>query len=178
MKNTLLFTYRTNTLVRLLTLNMKNFYTPKIRKCATPFQRHIPIRKCPLPHPLGYDRLSSEDKRALSFLGIVYGVNNALIRLAVWHWKRRITRFCHKKIYFNYRPVRVFQSLTLKCRIHCVSSLFPKCPYSDLYGNSSRGLMYFPHASLEKELLCFCRCTCSLKWVRDIETQHFVERKC
>ena len=51
MKNTLLFTYRTNILVRLLTLNMKNFYTPKIRKCATPFQRHILIRKCPPPPP-------------------------------------------------------------------------------------------------------------------------------
>ena len=44
------------------------------------------------------------DERALSFLGIVYGVNNALIGLAVWHRKRRRTRFCRKKIYFNYPP--------------------------------------------------------------------------
>ena len=34
MKNTLLFTYSTNILVRLLTVNMKNCLTPKIRKCA------------------------------------------------------------------------------------------------------------------------------------------------
>ena len=34
MKNTLLFTYNTNILVRLLTGNMKNCLTPKIRKCA------------------------------------------------------------------------------------------------------------------------------------------------
>ena len=37
MKNTLLFTYSTNILVRLLTVNIKNFLTPKIRNCATPF---------------------------------------------------------------------------------------------------------------------------------------------
>ena len=36
MKNTLLFTYSTNILVRFLTINMKNCLTPKIRKCATP----------------------------------------------------------------------------------------------------------------------------------------------
>ena len=34
MKNTLLFTYSTNILVRLLTVNMKNFLNPKIRKCV------------------------------------------------------------------------------------------------------------------------------------------------
>ena len=34
MKNTLLFTYSTNILVRLLTVIMKNCLTPKIRKCA------------------------------------------------------------------------------------------------------------------------------------------------
>ena len=34
MKKTLLFTYSTNILVRLLTGNMKNCLTPKIRKCA------------------------------------------------------------------------------------------------------------------------------------------------
>ena len=34
MKNTLLFIYSTNILVRLLTVNMKNCLTPKIRKCA------------------------------------------------------------------------------------------------------------------------------------------------
>ena len=52
MKNTLLFTCSTNILVSLLTVNMKNCLTPKIRKCATilvtllkmrPIQRHIPI---------------------------------------------------------------------------------------------------------------------------------------
>ena len=37
MKNTLLFTYSTNILVRLLTVNMKNCLAPKITKCATPF---------------------------------------------------------------------------------------------------------------------------------------------
>ena len=37
MKNTLLFTYSTNILARLLTVNMKNCLAPKIRKCATPF---------------------------------------------------------------------------------------------------------------------------------------------
>ena len=37
MKNTLLFTNSTSILVRLLTVNMNNFLTPKIRKCATPF---------------------------------------------------------------------------------------------------------------------------------------------
>ena len=37
MKNTLLFTDSTNILVRLLTANMKNCLTPKIKKCATPF---------------------------------------------------------------------------------------------------------------------------------------------
>ena len=37
MKNTLLFTYCTNILVRLLTVNMNNSLNPKIRKCATPF---------------------------------------------------------------------------------------------------------------------------------------------
>ena len=37
MKNTLLFTYSTNILVRLLTVNMNNSLTPKIRKFATPF---------------------------------------------------------------------------------------------------------------------------------------------
>ena len=31
MKNTLLFTYSTNILVRLLKVNMKNFLTPKMR---------------------------------------------------------------------------------------------------------------------------------------------------
>ena len=36
-KNSLLFTYSTNILVRLLTVNLKNYLTPKIRKCATPF---------------------------------------------------------------------------------------------------------------------------------------------
>ena len=35
MKNKLLFTYNTNILLRLLTVNMKNGLTPKIRKCAT-----------------------------------------------------------------------------------------------------------------------------------------------
>ena len=37
MKNTLRLTYGANILVRLLTVNMKNCLTPKIRKCATPF---------------------------------------------------------------------------------------------------------------------------------------------
>ena len=36
-KNTQLFTYSTDILVRLITANMKNCLTPKIRKCATPF---------------------------------------------------------------------------------------------------------------------------------------------
>ena len=36
MKNTLLFTYSTNILVRLLTVNMKKFLTPKIRKMCDP----------------------------------------------------------------------------------------------------------------------------------------------
>ena len=36
MKNTLLFTYSTDILVRLLTLNMKNFLTPKIPKMCDP----------------------------------------------------------------------------------------------------------------------------------------------
>ena len=44
MKNPLLFIYTTNILVRLLTVNMKNFSTPKIRKCETPFQ--YPDWKC------------------------------------------------------------------------------------------------------------------------------------
>ena len=46
MKNSLLFTYSTKILVRLLTVNMKNCLTRKIRKCATrfyPIQRHIPL---------------------------------------------------------------------------------------------------------------------------------------
>ena len=34
MKNTLRFTCSTNILVRLLTVNMKNYLSPKIRKCA------------------------------------------------------------------------------------------------------------------------------------------------
>ena len=38
LKNTLLFICSTNILVRLLIVNMKNCLTPKIRKCATPFQ--------------------------------------------------------------------------------------------------------------------------------------------
>ena len=29
--------YKINILVRLLTVNMKNFLTPNVRKCATPF---------------------------------------------------------------------------------------------------------------------------------------------
>ena len=37
MKSSLLFTYSTYILVCLLTVNVKNFLTPKIRKCATPF---------------------------------------------------------------------------------------------------------------------------------------------
>ena len=36
-KNTLLLTYSTNILVCLLTVNMKNCLTQKMRKCATPF---------------------------------------------------------------------------------------------------------------------------------------------
>ena len=36
MKNTLLFTYSTSILVRLLTVNMKKFLTPKIRKMCHP----------------------------------------------------------------------------------------------------------------------------------------------
>ena len=36
MKNTLLFTYSTNILVRLLTVNMKKCLTPKIRKMCEP----------------------------------------------------------------------------------------------------------------------------------------------
>ena len=47
MKNTLLFTYRRNILVSLPTVKMRNFLTPKIRKCATPLQRHIPISEPP-----------------------------------------------------------------------------------------------------------------------------------
>ena len=35
MKNTLLLTHSTNILVRLLTVNVKNFLASKIRKCAT-----------------------------------------------------------------------------------------------------------------------------------------------
>ena len=53
MKNTLLFTCRTNILICLPTVNMRNFLTPKIPKCATLFQRHIPIRKWP-PPPGGF----------------------------------------------------------------------------------------------------------------------------
>ena len=37
MKNTVLLTYSANIMVRLVTVNMKNCLTPKIRKCATPF---------------------------------------------------------------------------------------------------------------------------------------------
>ena len=37
LKNTLLFICSTNIQVRLLTVNMKNCLTQKIRKCATPF---------------------------------------------------------------------------------------------------------------------------------------------
>ena len=36
MKNTLLFTFHTNILVRLLTANMKNFLNPQIRNCVHP----------------------------------------------------------------------------------------------------------------------------------------------
>ena len=36
MKNTLLFTYSTNILVRLLTVNVKNFFTPKNPKMCDP----------------------------------------------------------------------------------------------------------------------------------------------
>ena len=64
MKNTLLFTYSTNILVRLLTVNMKNFSAPKIRKCATPFQylywKCDPIIVNPVvkmrPHPAAHPR--------------------------------------------------------------------------------------------------------------------------
>ena len=37
LKSPFLFTYSTNILVCLLTVNEKNFFTLKIRKCATPF---------------------------------------------------------------------------------------------------------------------------------------------
>ena len=36
MKNTSLFTYRTNVLVRLLTVNVKNFFNPKNPKMCDP----------------------------------------------------------------------------------------------------------------------------------------------
>ena len=36
MKNTLLFIYNTNILVRLLTVNMKNYLTPKKQKMCDP----------------------------------------------------------------------------------------------------------------------------------------------
>ena len=134
MKNALLFTYRTNILVSLPTVNMRNFLTPKNPKMCDPFPAAPPHKEVPPPGGGLW-----MDERALSFLGIVYGVNNALTGLAVWLRKRRTTRFCPKKIYFNYRPVKVFQSMTLKYSMHCVSSLLRKCPYIDLYGNSSRG---------------------------------------
>ena len=38
MKNTLLFTYNTDILIRFLTVNMNNSLTQKIRKCATPLK--------------------------------------------------------------------------------------------------------------------------------------------
>ena len=45
MKNALLLTYSANIfLVRLLTVNMKNCLTPKIRKCATPFVTVLKMR--------------------------------------------------------------------------------------------------------------------------------------
>ena len=54
MKNTLLLTYSANILVRLLTVNMKNCPTPKIRKCATPSSGTSPLasyKEVPLPPP-------------------------------------------------------------------------------------------------------------------------------
>ena len=58
MKNTLLFTYSTNILVCLLTVGVKNFLTPKIQKCATPFKYNSIENETPSSgtSPLGSDK--------------------------------------------------------------------------------------------------------------------------
>ena len=58
MKNTLLFTYSTNILVRLLTVNVKKFLNPKIRKCATQFKYNSNENATPSSgtSPLGSDK--------------------------------------------------------------------------------------------------------------------------
>ena len=58
MKNTLLFTYRTNILVRLLTVNMKKFLTPKISKMCDPIIATLLKMR---PH---YSQSSREKKNA------------------------------------------------------------------------------------------------------------------
>ena len=49
MKNTLLFTYRTNILVSLPTVNMRNFLTPKNPKMCDPFPAAPPHKEVPPP---------------------------------------------------------------------------------------------------------------------------------
>ena len=59
MKNTLLFTYSTNILVRLLTVNMNNFLTQKSENVRTHSSNSIEMR----PH---YSRSSRENATASS----------------------------------------------------------------------------------------------------------------
>ena len=70
---------------------------PKNPKMCDPIPAAHPHKEVTPPPPGGV----LMDERALSFLGVVYVVNNALIGLAVWNRKRRRTRFCPQKIYFN-----------------------------------------------------------------------------
>ena len=60
---------------------MRNRSYPKNPKMCYPFPAAHPHKEV-TPPPRGGLWM---DERALSFLGIVYGVNNALIGLAVWH---------------------------------------------------------------------------------------------
>ena len=68
---------------------------PKNPKMCYPFPAAHPHKEV-TPPPGGLWM----DERALSFLGIVYGVNNALIGLAVWHRKRRRTTVLSQKDLF------------------------------------------------------------------------------
>ena len=53
MKNTLLFTYRTNILIRLPTVNMRNFLTPQNPKMCDPIPAAHPQKEVTPPAPPG-----------------------------------------------------------------------------------------------------------------------------
>ena len=68
MKNTLLFTYSTNILVRLLTVNLKNCLTPKNQEICDPilvtlFGKCYPIIVTPVvnmrPHPAAHSHFTA-----------------------------------------------------------------------------------------------------------------------